>query len=109
MERHYYIYWIEDEFAHHYFGRESILFHLFESLHWTNRSDDELVMLVKQVDYVTETNPCFSYAPAFNEQFNQHSLYTNRLNIQCIAARWKRHSRIHYKRPLHSNVRHRQL
>ncbi|MEH7478732.1 sporulation inhibitor of replication protein SirA, partial [Bacillus altitudinis] len=53
MERHYYIYWIEDEFAHHYFGRESILFHLFESLHWTNRSDDELVMLVKQVDYVT--------------------------------------------------------
>ncbi|AVM23974.1 sporulation inhibitor of replication protein SirA [Bacillus pumilus] len=59
MERHYYIYWIEDEFAHHYFGKESILFHLFESLHWTNRTDDELVMLVKQVDYVTKRIPAF--------------------------------------------------
>ncbi|MBD5018872.1 sporulation inhibitor of replication protein SirA, partial [Xanthomonas citri pv. citri] len=30
MERHYYTYLIKEEFANHYFGRESVMFELFQ-------------------------------------------------------------------------------
>ncbi len=109
MERHYYIYWIEDEFAHHYLVENLSCFICLNRYTGRDRSDDELVMLVKQVDYVTKRIPAFHmHQRLMNNLTNIHYTH-NRLNIQCIAARWKRHSRIHYKRPLHSNVCHRQL
>ncbi len=36
MERHYYTYLIKEEFANHYFGRESVMFELFQDYHWTS-------------------------------------------------------------------------
>ncbi len=53
--REYTIYWIEEVFAHHYFGREKMFYRLFEEY---NTAMDELKsILTKQVNYVTKPIP----------------------------------------------------
>jgi hypothetical protein len=57
MDRHYYLYLIEDEFASHYFGRESVIYQLFRDYHWTNLTREEYILISKQVDYITKPIP----------------------------------------------------
>jgi hypothetical protein len=53
--RNYQIYLIEEEFAHHYFGREKIFFNLF--LEYTNSSGNLKGILQKQIEYITRPIP----------------------------------------------------
>lgn len=57
MERHYYTHLIKDEFANHYFGRETAMFELFRDYHWTDLTPQEYQMTEKQVQYITEPIP----------------------------------------------------
>lgn len=53
--REYRIYLIEDEFAHHYYGREKLIFNLF--LEYTNSSGKQKSILQKQIEYITKRVP----------------------------------------------------
>jgi hypothetical protein len=55
--RHYYIYLIEEEFASHYFGRESKIFHLFQDFHWTTVRSNHNDTLEKQINFITRSIP----------------------------------------------------
>jgi hypothetical protein len=55
--RHYYIYLIEEEFASHYFGRESKIYHLFQDFHWTTVRSNHVDTLEKQINYITKPIP----------------------------------------------------
>ncbi|WPF77300.1 sporulation inhibitor of replication protein SirA [Bacillus velezensis] len=57
MERHYYMHLIKDEFANHYFGRETAMFELFRDYHWTDLTPQEYQMTEKQVQYITQPIP----------------------------------------------------
>lgn len=53
--RTYQIFLIEDEFAHHYYGREKLFFNLFlEYIHARGRLKS---ILQKQIEFVTKTVP----------------------------------------------------
>ncbi|MEN7360600.1 sporulation inhibitor of replication protein SirA [Bacillus licheniformis] len=56
MERHYYTYLIEEEFASHYFGRESVMFKLFYDYHWTS-PDQKSQLAAKQIEFITKPIP----------------------------------------------------
>jgi hypothetical protein len=53
--REYTIYWIEEEFAHHYFGRESMFYRLFTEAREIVANDEHF--LKKQVKYITKSIP----------------------------------------------------
>ncbi|CAH0346067.1 sporulation inhibitor of replication protein SirA [Bacillus sp. CECT 9360] len=53
--RNYRIYLIEDEFAHHYYGREKLFFNLF--LEYINSSGKQKGILQKQIEYITKPVP----------------------------------------------------
>lgn len=53
--RTYQIYLIEDEFAHHFFGRERLFFNLF--LEYIQTTGTLRGILQKQIEYVTKTIP----------------------------------------------------
>ncbi|WP_224752293.1 sporulation inhibitor of replication protein SirA [Metabacillus arenae] len=57
--RHYSIYLIEEEFASHYFGRESKIFHLFQEYHWTSTNNKQYETITKQIEYITKSIPVF--------------------------------------------------
>jgi hypothetical protein len=57
MVRHYYIYLIEEEFASHYFGRESKIYHLFQDFHWTTVRSNHVDTLERQINYITKPIP----------------------------------------------------
>ncbi|MCY9397931.1 sporulation inhibitor of replication protein SirA, partial [Bacillus inaquosorum] len=57
MERHYYTYLIKEEFANHYFGRESVMFELFQDYHWTSLTKQQYEMTEKQIQYITQPIP----------------------------------------------------
>ncbi|ADV92692.1 sporulation inhibitor of replication protein SirA [Bacillus subtilis] len=57
MERHYYTYLIKEEFANHYFGRESVMFELFQDYHWTSLEKQQYEMTEKQIQYITQPIP----------------------------------------------------
>lgn len=53
--RTYQIYLIEDEFAHHFFGRERLFFNLF--LEYIQTTGSLRSILQKQIEFVTKTIP----------------------------------------------------
>ena len=53
--RTYQVYLIEDEFAHHFFGRERLFFNLF--LEYIQTTGTLRGILQKQIEYVTKTIP----------------------------------------------------
>ncbi|MFC0271442.1 sporulation inhibitor of replication protein SirA [Metabacillus herbersteinensis] len=57
MVRHYCIYLIEEEFASHYFGRESKMYHLFQDYQWTRSQTKHFNLIQKQVSYITKPIP----------------------------------------------------
>lgn len=57
MERHYYTYLIEEEFASHYFGKESVMFKLFYDYHWTSPEEKKSQLAAKQIEYITKPIP----------------------------------------------------
>jgi hypothetical protein len=56
--RRYRIYWLEEEFANHYFGRERMFYRLFLELK-SERSQEMKSILQKQVQYITKSIPIF--------------------------------------------------
>ncbi|MFD1735913.1 sporulation inhibitor of replication protein SirA [Bacillus salitolerans] len=54
--RQYQIYWVEEEFANHYFGREIMFYRLFFQFN-EERNEERKNILNKQVEYITKPLP----------------------------------------------------
>ncbi|MCA1062504.1 sporulation inhibitor of replication protein SirA (plasmid) [Cytobacillus spongiae] len=65
--RNYQIYWIEEMFVQHYYGRERIFFQLFSE--WEASSGELHDIISKQVDYITKPIP---YLPT--QRILQHEI-----------------------------------
>ncbi|MRX70697.1 sporulation inhibitor of replication protein SirA [Bacillus lacus] len=57
MNRTYYIYLIEEEFATHYYGRESKMYQLFKDYLWKNNLFNFFQLIERQVYYITKPIP----------------------------------------------------
>lgn len=75
MERHYYTYLIEEEFASHYFGRESVMFKLFYDYHWTS-PDQKSQLAAKQIEFITKPIPVKPYTQKNENEPLPGRLYT---------------------------------
>ncbi len=53
--RNYQIYWIEETFVQHYYGRERMFYQLFSD--WESSSGELHDIISKQVDYITKPIP----------------------------------------------------
>lgn len=65
--RSYQIYWIEESFANHYYGRERMFFGLFSD--WEESSGELNQIIAKQVEFITKPIP---YLPT--QRILQHEL-----------------------------------
>ncbi|MCA1053631.1 sporulation inhibitor of replication protein SirA [Rossellomorea aquimaris] len=65
--RNYQIYWIEEPFANHYYGRERMFFGLFSD--WESSTGEMHKIIAKQVDFITKPIP---YLPT--QRFLQHEM-----------------------------------
>ncbi|MFC7784249.1 MULTISPECIES: sporulation inhibitor of replication protein SirA [unclassified Rossellomorea] len=65
--RNYQIYWIEETFVQHYYGRERMFYQLFSD--WEASSGDLHDIISKQVEYITKPIP---YLPT--QRLLQHEL-----------------------------------
>lgn len=75
--RNYQIFLIEEEFAHHYYGREKLFFNLFlEYIHSSGKLRD---ILQKQIEYITKSIPVVRLEDAFAQRvkMNQSLLSHN--------------------------------
>lgn len=73
--RHYYIYLIEEEFASHYFGRESKIYHLFQDFHWTTASSAHGSTIEKQIQYITKPIPILFIHQLLGSHLSKRSDY----------------------------------
>jgi Sporulation inhibitor of replication protein SirA len=73
--RNYQIYWIEESFANHYYGRERMFFGLFSD--WERSSGELNQMISKQVEFITKPIP---YLPT--QRILQHEM------VKVEGARW---------------------
>ena len=67
--RNYHIYWIEDTFVQHYYGRERMFYQLFSE--WEASAGELSEIISKQVEYITKPIP---YLPT--HRLLQHELTT---------------------------------
>ncbi|MCH1625637.1 sporulation inhibitor of replication protein SirA [Ferdinandcohnia quinoae] len=72
--RDYFIYLIEDEFASHYFGRESFIYHLF--LEHKKTSSKKKDILEKQIEYITKPIPSIHIHQAIKSNLKSFSSYS---------------------------------
>lgn len=73
--RTYQIYFIEDEFAHHFFGRERLFFNLF--LEYIQTTGYLRSILQKQIEYVTKTIPKKQVESVIKQQMQQTKNFYN--------------------------------
>ncbi|MCK2010875.1 sporulation inhibitor of replication protein SirA, partial [Peribacillus sp. Aquil_B8] len=71
--RTYQIYLIEDEFAHHYYGREKLFFNLF--LEYIQAKGRLKSILQKQIEYVTKTVPIIQLQLAIEQRLQKKMNY----------------------------------
>ncbi|WP_449540107.1 sporulation inhibitor of replication protein SirA [Ferdinandcohnia sp. Marseille-Q9671] len=71
--REYYIYLIEEEFATHYFGRESLIYHLFLEYNHSNQEKKEV--LYKQIEFITRAIPTFRIQKKIESSLAHYSVY----------------------------------
>ncbi|MGD6816054.1 sporulation inhibitor of replication protein SirA [Metabacillus sp. 84] len=64
--RHYYVYFMEEEIASHYFGKESKIFDLIRTYHWTSIHDERYSLLKQQVEYISKPIPSKSIHQLLN-------------------------------------------
>lgn len=65
--RNYHIYWIEEMFVQHYYGRERMFYQLFSE--WESSNGEISTIIAKQVDYITKPIP---YLPT--QRLLQHEI-----------------------------------
>ncbi|MDO7487010.1 sporulation inhibitor of replication protein SirA [Peribacillus frigoritolerans] len=71
--RTYQIYLIEDEFAHHYYGREKLFFNLF--LEYIQARGRLKSILQKQIEYVTKKVPTIQLQLAIEQRLQKKMNY----------------------------------
>jgi hypothetical protein len=71
--RTYQIYLIEDEFAHHYYGREKLFFNLF--LEYIQARGRLKSILQKQIEYVTKKVPIIQLQLAIEQRLQKKMNY----------------------------------
>ncbi|WP_246939675.1 sporulation inhibitor of replication protein SirA [Bacillus pinisoli] len=82
--REYTIYWMEEEFAHHYFGREGMFYNLFAE---SNVARGELkTILSKQVDYITKPIPSIHFNQFIESELKQNKSYHFTINGHCVEG-----------------------
>jgi hypothetical protein len=71
--REYTIYWIEEEFAHYYFGREGMFYRLFAE---SNEAKGELEsVLSMQVNYITKPIPSIQFNQFIKNEMKHRTSY----------------------------------
>lgn len=88
--RHYYIYLIEEEFASHYFGRESKIYHLFQDFHWTTGRNNQIATLEKQINYITKPIPTLFIHQLIASHLSSREDYQNLKHIHRIELKANR-------------------
>ncbi|WP_077617914.1 sporulation inhibitor of replication protein SirA [Bacillus sinesaloumensis] len=80
--REYHIYLIEEEFATHYFGRESLIYHLFLEHNQceTHRKD----VLHKQIEFITRAIPTLQIQKKIETGLSHYSVYKRQSHIHII-------------------------
>ncbi|MFS0863870.1 sporulation inhibitor of replication protein SirA [Fredinandcohnia sp. 179-A 10B2 NHS] len=71
--RDYHIYLIEEEFAAHYFGRESLIYHLFQDHNQAKSNRKET--LSKQIDFITKSIPALRIQQTIESNLSRYSSY----------------------------------
>lgn len=75
MVRTYQLYLIEDEFASNYFGRERMVYQLFQE---KNRFQGELRSIIeKQIEYITKPIPCLHIHKYLHQKLSKNKDFTN--------------------------------
>ncbi|MFT4416848.1 sporulation inhibitor of replication protein SirA [Fredinandcohnia humi] len=92
--REYHIYLIEKEFAAHYFGRESLIYHLF--LEHKQSINEKKKVLFKQIEFITRSIPALriqqkiesslSHYSSYRVESNTHTLEWNEFNSYAILT-----------------------
>lgn len=88
--RHYYIYLIEEEFASHYFGRESKMYHLFQDYQWTSSSSEHSTLLEKQISYITKPIPTMFIEKLIKTHLYNRKDYERIENIHKLSPKGNR-------------------
>lgn len=87
MVRHYYIYLIEEEFASHYFGRESKIYHLFQDFHWTTARSAHGNTIEKQIQYISKPIPALFIHQILGTHLSKRTDYQMFHHIHKIALK----------------------
>lgn len=90
MMRHYYIYLIEEEFASHYFGRESKIYHLFQDFHWATVRSNHVSTLEKQIKYITKPIPALFIHQLIGTHLGSRRDYQNVNHIHKVELQGNR-------------------
>ena len=83
--RQYHIYLIEEEFASHYFGRESKIYQLF--LEYEKMSCEKKALLRQQIDFVTRPIPSLKIHQILEAYLTKRVDYTMRRNVHALQIR----------------------
>lgn len=96
--RHYYIYLIEEEFASHYFGRESKIFHLFRDFHWTTVRSNHNDILERQINFITRPIPMQRINQLFKTNLANRILHSKVNHVHKIELDGRGHATITVKK-----------
>ncbi|WP_453996764.1 sporulation inhibitor of replication protein SirA [Bacillus nitroreducens] len=80
--REYHIYLIEEEFATHYFGRESLIYHLF--LEHNQSKHERKEVLTKQIEFITRTIPSLRIQQKIESSLAHYSVYKHQSHIHTL-------------------------
>ncbi|WP_099355289.1 sporulation inhibitor of replication protein SirA [Fredinandcohnia onubensis] len=80
--REYHIYLIEEEFATHYFGRESLIYHLFLEHNQSNHERKEI--LNKQIDFITRAIPSLRIHQKIEGSLAHYSYYRRQSHMHTL-------------------------
>lgn len=80
--REYHIYLIEEEFATHYFGRESLIYHLFLESNQTKHERKEI--LHKQIEFITRAIPHLRIQQKIEASLSHYSYYKHQGHIHTL-------------------------
>ncbi|WP_010282224.1 sporulation inhibitor of replication protein SirA [Bacillus timonensis] len=80
--REYYIYLIEEEFATHYFGRESLIYHLF--LEYSQSKHERKEILNKQIEFITRSIPTLRIQQKIEASLAHYFYYNHQSHIHTI-------------------------
>ncbi|KAA0547842.1 sporulation inhibitor of replication protein SirA [Bacillus sp. BGMRC 2118] len=81
--REYTIFWIEEEFAYHYYGREGMFYRLFKELYDGTQAHHSI--LIKQMEYITKSIPGIHINQFINIELSNNMNYEVTKEGHCLT------------------------